>query len=359
MTQAHPIQLKCFVIMPSGGKNEYAKAQRESDFIFSGIVAPAVRDACGPDVMIVREADSNIPGAIDKRIVEHIATADIAIVDLTGHNANVFLELGIRYALKRSTTILLRQEHTAIPFDIAGYRYVDYDPTLDGIEKARKAIAESVSLALASSTSDSLVYNVFPELSVRLNSAHDSADEMSWSEFWGRLTEIESRLKLTIEDGRYRPHAILGMSNGGMFVADMLGRRLLTKIPITSFWVNRWDSEGEWFDNPVNDGVVSALKSIAPSGDLEQLEVLLVDDIVASGKTIHEAFKFISGRLPGASVWFLPLFSANQKYFDLIRGHIIWRHKAFLEAFPDESEIQALHKTQRRKLPYDKDIRST
>src|SRR5204863_9631873 len=105
---------RCFVIMPSGNHGEYADGPRESDFIFKSIIVPAVMDAFENDVEVVREADANSPGAIDRRIVEHTASADIAIVDITGQNPNVFFELGMRYVLRKSTTILLRQANTAI-----------------------------------------------------------------------------------------------------------------------------------------------------------------------------------------------------------------------------------------------------
>jgi hypoxanthine phosphoribosyltransferase len=358
-TDSNPPMLKCFVIMPSGGKNEYEHANRESNFVYEGIIVPAVRDACGPNVKIVREADASAPGAIDRRIVENLATADIAIVDITGHNANVFLELGMRYVLKRSTTILLRQAHTAIPFDVAVYRHVDYDPKLDGIDKARKAITEAVAGALHSDVSDSLVYNVYPDLSVKTSAAPDSAARMSWDEFWMRFTDIAARLKLTIEDGRYKPHAVLGLSNGGMFVADMIARRLLTRTPVMSFWVNRWEKDGDWFGNPINEGLVAALRTIAPNGKVEDLDILLVDDIVASGHTLQEAIKFLERNLPKASVQFLPLFSANEKYSSVMERHVIWQHPAFASSFSDPSQSQAIHTTHRRVLPYDKDIRST
>jgi hypoxanthine phosphoribosyltransferase len=353
--------LKCFVIMPSGNKKEYAGDSEESDFVFRHIITPAVREACGPNVDIIREADKSTPGAIDRSIVENIAVSDIAIVDITGHNANVFFELGMRYALRPSTTILLRQKNTSIPFDIAGYRCVYYDSLYEGPDRGRRAIAEAIRVAMSSNATDSLVYNVYPRLKLSLNSDDNVAerDKMPWEEFWIRLKEIDSHLRREVADGRYHPHVIVGLSNGGMLFADLLVRNSFTKTPTASLWVNRWDRSGNLFDNPLNRAVVESFIEFVPNKKISDAEILVVDDIVASGQTNKAAFRFLRELMPEASIWFLPLFSRNQNYYELISEHLIWNHSAFSKAFANESQVHSLHTTQRKLLPYDKEIRST
>jgi hypoxanthine phosphoribosyltransferase len=349
---------KCFVIMPTGNRKEYTGSQREADFIFHSIIAPAVRLACGDGVEITRESDSATPGAIDKRIVINIANADLAIVDLTGHNANVFLELGMRYCLRRSTTILLKQTGTTIPFDISGYRSVEYDPFYDGIERARLSISDAITAASRSSATDSLVYNTYPNLTVNVSQVHEPSalEKMRWEDFWSRLTSIEALLKPTLDDRRYHPDVLLGLSNGGMFVADMLGRRLFDRTPIASFWVNR--HEREWFENPLNVATISALVAFQDAKAGQPLEVLLVDDIVASGNTMNLAIRFLEQHLSSATISFLPLFSADSKFYQPISKHIIWNHKAFSAAYSDQRRIEQIHATQSLMLPYEKHMRS-
>ena len=92
----------CFVMMPSGKHNEYAHGSQEADFIFKDIIVPAVQEVYGDQIEIHREIDSRKPGAITSAIIANIARSDIAIVDITGANPNVFLELGIRFSLRNN-----------------------------------------------------------------------------------------------------------------------------------------------------------------------------------------------------------------------------------------------------------------
>src|SRR5436190_1013216 len=64
---------RCFVIMPSGNHGEYEKGPRESDFIYNDIIRPAAAQALGDDIVIHREADKRVPGAITREIVKHAA----------------------------------------------------------------------------------------------------------------------------------------------------------------------------------------------------------------------------------------------------------------------------------------------
>jgi len=106
----------CFVMMPSGNHEEYKGGKEESDFIYQEIIIPSLKEAFSEPIEIVRAVDNRNPGAITRELIRHIALADLSIVDITGQNLNVFLELGIRYGLRRSTTILLKQPETIIPF---------------------------------------------------------------------------------------------------------------------------------------------------------------------------------------------------------------------------------------------------
>lgn len=116
----------CFVMMPFGTGSEYSKGKRESTFVFDQIIKPAVvaavSETLGPDheaeVEVIREVDDTTPGDITLGIVRHLARADICIVDLTGRNPNVFFELGVRYSLSRTGTILMVQDVSEMPFNV-------------------------------------------------------------------------------------------------------------------------------------------------------------------------------------------------------------------------------------------------
>jgi hypothetical protein len=65
----------------------------------------------------------------------------VVIADLTGQNANVFYELGVRHVL-RGRTILLSQDSSFIPFDLKSYAYHIYNwRTKKGKQDLRQKIA--------------------------------------------------------------------------------------------------------------------------------------------------------------------------------------------------------------------------
>ncbi len=67
----------------------------------------------------------------------------MAICDLSSKNANVFYELGLRQAFNKKT-ILITDGRDKAPFDISGFRYVSYTPTLrvDSVEREIISIGE-------------------------------------------------------------------------------------------------------------------------------------------------------------------------------------------------------------------------
>jgi hypoxanthine phosphoribosyltransferase len=356
-----PNKRQCFVMMPSGNHGEYPYGQEEADYVYNDIIAPAVTAALGAETKIIRELDNRSPGAISKALIEHIAESDLAIVDITGHNPNVFLELGVRYSLRRSTTVLLRQEGTDIPFDIANYRSVEYVPRFAGIKKAMNdltAVLQEIA-AQPDPVSDSLVFTALPELLVSLprgtQDAGSSIRTMPWEVYWDRLQTIKAKLESAFKDGRYNPTVIVGITNGGAMYADLLAREVFGRNPFVTLWADRHNATGKYFENKINEGIVSGVRALAAEREGD-LNILLIDDIVASGTTVIQAIEFIRKELPESKLQFLPLFSRNDRYFSLIDKHILWNEPIF--DMTEDAAIE-LHSTNWLVLPYMKDIRAT
>lgn len=347
---------ECFVMMPSGTNGEYRDGKSEAEFVFTDIVAPAVR-AVFPDMSCLREVDYQQPGAITNSIIEHIAQSNLCIIDLTGQNPNVFLELGIRWALSEKRTVLIHQKNTLLPFDVSNYKSLEYSTTLKGPEKALgelTAILQAVENAQDRGY-DSLVYDsleaLHVEFKIKSRDIDPGAPAMPWEIYWDKVQVIKRVLQNALKDGLYVPTVVLGITNGGAMLADLLVREVYTDTPMGVLWANRQDREHSYFDNPLNLGVMDAIKDL---GQGKQLNILLVDDIVASGNTYHMALEFLKRHIPGAGVQFLPLFSRDERYHSLVREHILWHDPAF--GLSDE-EAQQMHYTRWMKLPYEKDIR--
>jgi O-acetyl-ADP-ribose deacetylase (regulator of RNase III) len=156
----------CFVIMPYGTKPDVDGTPVDFDLIYRSMIRPAVAAVQG--LACERCDDLEQPGWIHERMLRHIFEDRVAIVDTSTLNPNVFYELGVRHALRRSVTVLIRRAGTSAPFNIAGLSQIEYDPTETGMALAQEKIRASITNGLrATDETDSLVYYALPELTVR------------------------------------------------------------------------------------------------------------------------------------------------------------------------------------------------
>ena len=94
-----------------------------------------------------------------------ILEADIVVCDLTILNANVFYELGIRHALRKKRTILIKGTPTGdkTPFDLLTDRYLPYP--IDNPGEAKGDLVDTLKKSLASDrVTDSPIFQMLPSL---------------------------------------------------------------------------------------------------------------------------------------------------------------------------------------------------
>lgn len=115
----------CFVLMPFGTKIDESGNHVDFDAIYSTIIAPAIQAAA---LVPLRADEEVLGGSIHKPMFERLMLCDYAIADLTASNANVFYELGIRHALRPSSTVIVFRKGTMLPFDVAPLRGLPYNP---------------------------------------------------------------------------------------------------------------------------------------------------------------------------------------------------------------------------------------
>ena len=91
-----------------------------------------------------------------------ILEADVVICDVTIHNANVFYELGIRHALRKRRTVLIRGVPAAdeTPFDNLTDRYLSY--YIDEPRSALQQLTDTLVATLASERIDSPIFIMLP-----------------------------------------------------------------------------------------------------------------------------------------------------------------------------------------------------
>lgn len=340
-------QLEIFVLMPYGANGEYSGGSAESDYVFSEIIGPAARQAAGmlsTDVTacdhveprVIREVDRNESGCITAAIVRAIARADVVIVDITGRNPNVFLELGIRYSLRSKVTVLLAQVGTPVPFDINVYRYIEYEKFKPA--QARAQIAECIRQGLTNSLkSDSVVFDVLPSMSVSIPGIAESFGEeaiakqevMSWEEYMSRIEDTCSYLEVAVREYRFVPNAVLGITNGGLIAADLIGKRVFAgrDTPVLSLWAKRYVVKGEsafwYFDNEFND---TTLKCIQNNSKGSPVSLLLIDDHMGTGSTAVQATRYIKTRLgDDTRLTYIPIVSRRMDNIGVVEELLPYR----------------------------------
>jgi hypothetical protein len=115
-----------FVAMPFSEKGKQMRSGGFFDEVLKSVITPAA-NAAGFAVETARREDSDI---IHHTIIRELLHADLVIVDLTDHNPNVLLELGIRLA-KEKPVILIKSKDTGPVFDVDNLlRVYMYDQNL-------------------------------------------------------------------------------------------------------------------------------------------------------------------------------------------------------------------------------------
>jgi O-acetyl-ADP-ribose deacetylase (regulator of RNase III) len=157
---------KSFVIMPFGEKKDLDGNPINFDKIYTDFIKDAVAEL---GIECVRCDEIAETGWIHSKMFKHILEADVAVVDITSLNPNVFYELGIRHALNKNVTLLIRKAGTPTPFNIQGFQILEYNPeNVDNITNAKKKIGEFIKNGLASKGVDSPVYEVLDNLKVEV-----------------------------------------------------------------------------------------------------------------------------------------------------------------------------------------------
>jgi tetratricopeptide (TPR) repeat protein len=120
MTQ-HPL---CFVLMPFGQKRDPGTGKMiDFDRVYEEAIRPAVLAA---EMDPIRADEERVGGIIHKPMFERLMLCDYAIADLTTANANVFYELGVRHAVRPSTTLAIFASGQPLPFDANFMRALPY-----------------------------------------------------------------------------------------------------------------------------------------------------------------------------------------------------------------------------------------
>ena len=111
----------CFYIAPIG--EEESEERKHSDLFLESIVVPAFESF---KYKVIRADNIGKPGMITNQIIDYIMNASFVVCDLSYHNPNVFYELALRHATKKTTIHIIRKSDK-IPFDVNDFRTIIID----------------------------------------------------------------------------------------------------------------------------------------------------------------------------------------------------------------------------------------
>lgn len=129
----------CFVVSPIGEKG--SPERKHSDKVLKYLIKPVCEEL---DYEVLRADDIYGTTEIIHDIWNCLDNADLVIADVTTLNANVFTEIG--YRLKTRKQLILIKEHnsSAYPFDIQGYRHMQYSLEVDELDESKSLLAKFI-----------------------------------------------------------------------------------------------------------------------------------------------------------------------------------------------------------------------
>lgn len=139
----------CFVICPIGDKlaplgSKARLIYENSIFILDGVIEPA----CSRFGLSVVRADRiTESGEIPEQVFTLLRDAEVVIADLSGGNANVMYELGLRHTRPGMITIPIG-EYEQLPFDVTTIRTIKFHRTEASLIEARNRLIEHLRSSL-------------------------------------------------------------------------------------------------------------------------------------------------------------------------------------------------------------------
>src|SRR5215468_8014081 len=171
----------CFKIMPYGRKETQAEAGKgpaEIDFnsLWDRGYVPVIK-ALGYEPV---RADQDTGALIISEMLERLYFADLVLADMTIPNGNVYYEVGIRHAAKKSGCVLLAADWSKQLFDVVQMRTIRYPLPEGNITEATAAAMQAA------------IKNEIKSLAVGLSPMHQSIP--------GYPTNVDPRKATTMGD---------------------------------------------------------------------------------------------------------------------------------------------------------------
>lgn len=136
------------------------------DKTYKNIIKPAVEKA---GLQCVRADEIQDSGLIDKSMYALLMHADLVVADISTYNPNAIYELGVRHAVRPYSTIIIKEQEGAIPFDLNHNRIFQYvhlgdDIGVDEAERCKEALVQMIESILKNKIIDSPLYDYIQDV---------------------------------------------------------------------------------------------------------------------------------------------------------------------------------------------------
>lgn len=174
----------CFIMMPvSTPERMVSDYSGDTDHFFhvlEHLIIPSVARA-GFDPLLPTMKGSVV---IQAEIIRRLCTADMAVCDMSGLNANVFFEMGIRTAINRPMAVIRDNLSLAVPFDTSIINYHVYSASVSAWEAEAQisSLSRHIEETFVASTGKNAMWSAFGvegEWPSRPPHPNSAADELS------------------------------------------------------------------------------------------------------------------------------------------------------------------------------------
>lgn len=169
---------KCFVISAIG--DEGSDIRKNADQVFKYIIKPVCEEL---GFKPIRADQINESDVITETIINLIKESDLVVADITGHNPNVFFEMGYRASTGKNI-IHLRSSGETLPFDVSGVRTFDYSLNdLDSVEEIKNRLRKTIGAMSFdiddSGTEEASTKNALQDIAPLMSVLYEIKDEIS------------------------------------------------------------------------------------------------------------------------------------------------------------------------------------
>lgn len=191
---------KCFVVMGFGKKTDYETGKVvDLNETYSEIIKPAV-EAAGFNCFRADEISGC--GKIDIPMYNMLLNADLVIADISTGNVNAVYELGVRHALKRNRTIIMKESDCKLSFDLNhistfNYRHLGEEIGAKEARRAKTELSELITNIFNVDEVDSPLYSFLPNLKMPILTKEEIEEIIE------DANDIENNLLTYIKQGEH------------------------------------------------------------------------------------------------------------------------------------------------------------